>query len=133
MASMTESLEPHRTSSSGQDRRGCHTGVAATNRDTNPARSHDSIELQSLLPSSRNPNASPGNTSGHSDHTPPMDSRVANVASKAPVTPKQSRRKYSRWQRFQRYCNDNWVLEFMSMLLSIVCTVAIAVVLKAFE
>lgn len=133
MASMTVSPEPYLTSNLGQDQHSCHTGVAVTNRDTDPARSHDSTELRFLLPSSQIPDTSPGNTSGHSDPTPSMDSRLVNVSSKALVVPKQSHRKYSRWQRFQRYFNEKWVLEFMSMILSIVCTVTIAVVLKAFE
>lgn len=53
--------------------------------------------------------------------------------SNASAVPEKEIQRYSLWESVHRYCHDNWVLELAAVLLSIVITVAIAVVLKAFE
>lgn len=107
--------------------------LGASNTAHDPTQSHDSVELQSLLPSNQTPASLPGSSTNRSVSATPVDSVRANMASNVPAVPKKSHQKYSRWHSIQRYCDDSWILEFAAILVSVSATVAIAVVLKAFE
>lgn len=104
----------------------------ATSSDDHPEPTH--VELQSLLSSGQQVSSelrasSPAPTVSALS----VGSNQANATSASPAELRKPAQSYSRWQKYRRYCKDSWLPEFLVMLLSISCTVAIAAVLKAYE